>query len=134
MWHTEVKTSYFMHGNHASGHSFFCTSVNREDSQHDWKVSMILNSSWDCEVLREIMQSNRPQECKSSTKPKVELAGGLSYSSDVHTLFRSSPFNIWVGPLLLLIKYNTVIQCSCIQVNHTVKKHIFCRLRVTIVI
>lgn len=82
---------------------------------------MILNSSWGCEVLRVIMQSNRPQECKSSTEPKVELAGGLSYSSDVNTLFRSSPFNIWVGTLLLLIKYNTAMQCFHKEKNHTVK-------------
>lgn len=116
-----MKTSYSTHQYHASGHSFFCTDVTKGDSLHGWKVSMILNSSWGCEVLRAIMQSNRPQECKSPTKPEVELAGGLSYSSDVNTLFRSSPFNVWVGPLLLLIKYNTAIQCSCIQENHTVK-------------
>lgn len=116
-----MKASCSTHQNHASGHSFFCTDVTKGDSLLSWKVSMMLNSSCGCEVLRAIMQSNRPQECKSSTKPKVELAGGLSYSSDVNTLFRSSPFNIWVGPLLLLIKYNTTIQCSCIQENHIVK-------------
>lgn len=81
-----------------------CAEVNTEEGLHDWKASMILNRPWGCEVLRVVMPSNRPQECKSSTKPRVELAGGLAHSSDVNILFSSGPFNIWGGLLWLLIK------------------------------
>lgn len=47
---------------------------------------MILSRPEGYEVLSVLMWSNRPQECKSPTKPRVELAGGFIHSADVKTL------------------------------------------------
>ena len=93
-----------MQRKHGTSLLLLCADVNAEERLQDWKASMILNRPLGCEVLRVVMPSNRPQECKSSTKPRVELAGGLAHSLNVNTLFSSGPFNILEGPLLLLIK------------------------------
>lgn len=82
----EVKTSYSKQRNHGKNPSLLWADVNTEKRLHGWKASVVLTRLGDWEVLRGVLQSNRPQECKSPMEPGVEPAGGLARTSDVSPL------------------------------------------------
>lgn len=88
----EVKPSYSEQRNHRRSPLLLWAAVNTEERLHGWKAFTILNRPWGGKVLRGVMWSNRPQECKSPTEPRVEPAGGLARSSDVRMLLGSGPW------------------------------------------